>query len=235
MIEAIRKSVTQVRDRIDRAWQQGANAAEKRPRLMAVTKTRPIEALSSALDAGVDCLGENRVQELRGKQKDFGHGWPGSHMELIGPLQTNKAKYLPELVCRVQSLDRGKLAAALEMVYSARDQVLPVLIQVNIDAEPQKSGFLLHQVSDFLSDFDRWPHLVCQGLMAIPKHQDDPEQVRPRFHELAERMTEFKLRDWPENVNLTELSMGMSADFEVAVEEGSTLVRVGTSLFGPRQ
>ena len=199
-------------------------------RLVAVSKTVSTENIEGAIAAGVTILGENYVQEARDKVARIRQpvAW-----HFIGHLQSNKAKYAVDLFSMVHSVDRLSLAEALDQEAHKRSKILPVLIQVNISGEESKSGINPQGTLQLLERIAALQHLSVQGLMTMPPWFEDPEDARPHFNALR------KLREELANkkiygVSLQELSMGMSGDFEVAIEEGATLVRIGTALFGPR-
>ena len=189
--------------------------------LIAVSKTVEVERVRAAIAAGVSALGENRVQEAREKIDALGRPVP---WHLIGPLQTNKARDAARLFDWIHSVDRLELATELSRRARALGRTLDVLLEVNIGEEPQKAGARPQEIKSLLDAVAGLDGIRVRGLMAIPP-MAEPEQSRPRFRRLRE------LRD---AVGLEHLSMGMSADFEVAVEEGATMVRVGTAIFGPR-
>jgi len=198
-------------------------------RIVAASKTQPVEAVREAITAGVDAIGENRVQEAAAKRLQVGGGVP---WHLIGPLQRNKARAAIELFDVVETVDRGELADRLETLLAPAGRLLPVLLEVNIGAEPQKSG-VLPDAAAALADHmaRRCPHLRLDGVMAVPPWDADPERARPYFaalRELARTLASDPGRP-------LELSMGMSEDFHIAVEEGATLVRLGRVIFGERQ
>jgi len=195
--------------------------------LVAVSKTISVEGIREALSAGVRILGENRVQEAREKVALL----PGlASWHLIGHLQSNKAKLAVQLFDCIHSLDSVRLAEDLDRHAEATGKIQRCLIEVNVGEEAQKSGAPEAEVRQILEAARRLPHLTIEGLMAVPPFLDDPEDVRPFFRRL------WLLRDTlrQEGFSLEALSMGMTHDFEVAVEEGATLVRIGTALFGPR-
>ena len=195
--------------------------------LVAVSKTISVEGIREALSAGVRILGENRVQEAREKIALL----PGlASWHLIGHLQSNKAKLAVQLFDCIHSLDSVRLAEDLDRHAEATGKIQRCLIEVNVGEEAQKSGAPEAEVRQILEAARRLPHLTIEGLMAVPPFLDDPEDVRPFFRRL------WQLRDTlrQEGFSLEALSMGMTHDFEVAVEEGATLVRIGTALFGPR-
>jgi PLP dependent protein len=200
-------------------------------RLVAVSKTVAPEPIREAVMAGVTILGENYVQEARRKMdqlQDLSISW-----HFIGHLQSNKAKSAVESFDWVHSLDRESLALALNCEALKRGKPLPVLLQVNVGEEQSKSGLIPEQVPAFYRSVASMEGLQIRGLMALPPYLDDPELVRPYFRQVALLLEQLR-RAAPRSTELTELSMGMSHDFEVAIEEGATLVRVGTALFGER-
>lgn len=199
-------------------------------RLVAVSKSVGLEALQDAVAAGQRLFGENYLQEAKGKIAALG---PGVEWHFIGHLQSNKAKAAVEWFTLIHSLDRLSLAEALEAAAARRGKVQEVLVQVNLGGEASKSGVAPAAAAELLQALSRFPHLRVVGLMTLPPFFPDPEAVRPYFRalrELRDRLVAQGLSD----TGLPELSMGMSGDFEVAVEEGATLIRVGTALFGPR-
>jgi len=217
----IRGNLERVREAIARACARaGRSPAEVL--LVAVSKTVEVERIERAIAAGVPALGENRVQEAREKIETLGRPVP---WHLIGHLQTNKAKDAARLFDWVQSVDRLELAAELDRRARALGRTVDVLIEVNVGEESQKSGVRPGEIKSLLDALAGSSGIRIRGLMAIPPAAPDPEQTRPHFRRLRE------LRD---AAGLEHLSMGMSADFEAAVEEGATMVRIGTAIFGPR-
>lgn len=198
-------------------------------RLVAVSKTHPGEAVAAIVALGVDAIGENRVQEAAAKRPLVPRGTP---WHLVGPLQRNKARLALDTFDLVESVDRVEIADRLELLLAPEDRVLPVFLEVNIGEEPQKSGVLPEAVEALGAHLlARCPHLRLGGLMCIPPYDPDPERSRPHFarlRELGARLTPAL------GLSRLELSMGMSEDFEVAVEEGADWVRVGRALFGAR-
>ena len=198
---------------------------------MAVSKTFPAEAIREAHAAGMGVFGENRVQEFATKSDEL-RGLD-AEFHLIGHLQSNKAAKAAELFHAVDSVDSLKLARRLNDAAQAVGKRLSVLIEVNVGGEEAKAGFAPEspELAELISVAGELPALEIRGLMTIPPHTDDPEGARPYFRQLR------ALRDRlaTEEVPLPELSMGMSHDFEVAIEEGSTCVRVGTAIFGKRE
>jgi pyridoxal phosphate enzyme (YggS family) len=191
-------------------------------RLVAVSKTFPAEAVLAAYEAGQRDFGENRVQEAQAKAPAVAAAGVQPVWHLIGHLQTNKIRAALDLFAIIHSVDSVHLAEALSR---RAPSAFPVLLEVNAAGEASKSGFALDDVADAAERICRLPNLDVRGLMTVAPLVADPEDVRPVFRRLAALAKELAL---------AELSMGMSGDFEVAVEEGSTLVRVGTAIFGRR-
>ncbi len=197
---------------------------------MAVTKTVGLEGLQAAVAAGQRLFGENYVQEAKTKIAALG---PDLTWHFIGHLQSNKARLAVELFDLIHSVDRLSLAQALEQAAARLGKVQDILLQVNLAWEESKSGTAPENAEALLRELSKLPHLKVLGLMTMPPWFDDPERVRPYFRELRQ------LRDRLRRLqivagDLPELSMGMTGDFEVAVSEGATLVRIGTAIFGRR-
>jgi len=199
-------------------------------RIVAVSKTQPPAAVVEAIAAGVDAIGENRVQEAAAKRPLAGGA---TLWHLIGPLQRNKAKVALDVFDVIETVDRPELADRLEALLPASDRILPVFLEVNIGGEPQKSGVGAEGVQALAERLlEHCPHLRLAGVMTVPPYDPDPERSRPRFAELRRIAGAIANRF---NLPSLELSMGMSEDFEVAVEEGATVVRLGRVLFGERR
>ena len=218
----IRQNVEWVQAAIERACRR-CGRDPREVLLIAVSKTVDLERIRLAVEAGVPALGENRVQEAKEKVATLGHPVP---WHLIGSLQTNKAKDAARIFDCIQSVDRLELAHELDRRAQAAGRVVDGLLQVNLGEEPQKGGLPPAEVKAVLDQVAALQGLRIRGLMAIPPLVPDAEAARPYFRRLRE------LRD---AVGLEHLSMGMSGDFEVAIDEGATMVRVGTAIFGPRQ
>ncbi|MGA2404712.1 MAG: YggS family pyridoxal phosphate-dependent enzyme [Syntrophobacteraceae bacterium] len=228
--DSVAGNLAAIRERIRAACaRSGRDPSEVK--LVGVTKTVPVERIREGIEAGLEVLGENYVQEAVRKREalaGFSVSW-----HCIGHLQTNKAKMAVECCDWIETLDREALAIELNRRAARVGRKVPVLIQVNIGGEKTKSGVQPDELSSFfkiVSDFDL---LDVRGLMALPPFFDQPERARPYFRQMREFLDMLRHESlWPER--LAELSMGMSGDFEVAVEEGATLVRIGTALFGSR-
>jgi hypothetical protein len=197
--------------------------------LVGASKGQPVARLLAAWEAGVRVLGENRVQEAQGKAPELP---PEVEWHLIGPLQSNKVKAAAELFSTVHSVDRAKIGLLLEREAAARGRSLQGFLEVNLGGEATKHGFPADGLAAAAAPLAGLAHLRIVGLMAIPPQEEDPEAMRPWFRRLRELRDGLRrLPAWP---GLDGLSMGMSADFAVAIEEGATHVRVGTALFGAR-
>jgi pyridoxal phosphate enzyme (YggS family) len=204
------------------AAEAAAGRAPGSVRLVAVSKVQPLERVQAVLDAGHRLFGENRVQEAQGKWPTFRERYEGVELHLIGPLQTNKAKAAVALFDAIQTLDRPSLAAKLADAMAATGRSPALYVQVNTGAEPQKAGVLPEAADGFIAACRGEYGLAVAGLMCIPPDGEDP---RPHFR---------LLREIAARNGLSGLSMGMSGDFEAAVAEGATLVRVGSAIFGER-
>lgn len=200
-------------------------------RLVAVSKTKPAAAVDEAARAGQRLFGENYVQEFTTKAKEVN---APVEWHFIGALQSNKVRQIAGLVTLIHSVDRLSLAQEIERQWAKLDAVCDVLIQVNIAGEATKSGTTAADLITLVKEVAALPHLRVRGLMTMPPFFDDPEGARPYFRELKRLAGVVAAENIP-GVAMEELSMGMSGDFEAAVEEGATLVRIGTSLFGERE
>jgi PLP dependent protein len=224
------ESLPVIRERIA----QAARRAGRDPagvRLMAVTKGFPRETAEAAISAGITLLGENRVQEAELKYAEVVGGF---ELHLIGHLQRNKARTALGLFSCVQSIDKAETAAALESRLAERGKSIDILLELNTSGEESKSGFRsTDDLTGFLESLRRWPHLRLRGLMTVGPLAGDSASVRRSFAMLRRLFDEIRTGNSFESFDI--LSMGMSGDFETAIEEGSTLVRIGTALFGQRR
>jgi pyridoxal phosphate enzyme (YggS family) len=214
---------------------QAALKARRNPQsvsILAVTKTQPADVVRSAARAGLTLFGENRVAEGIAKIEALRTEFPGLVWRLIGPLQSNKARAALQWFAMVETLDRERLASRMAALLPAGGDLFPVLLEVNVAGEATKAGVPPEAVERLARAAIATGRLAVRGLMTVPPFDPDPEAARPHFRRLRE------LRDRLADrlaMTLPELSMGMSHDFEVAVEEGSTEVRIGTALFGERE
>jgi len=231
---SISNNIAEVRRRIaDAARRAGRNPADIS--LMAVTKTFPPESIREAYEAGIRLFGENRVQEFAGKAGTL-RDLANAEWHMIGHLQTNKAAKAAELFAGVDSVDSLRLAEKLDAVAQSLGKKLAVLIEINVGSEAAKSGAAAESedLQELLQAAVKLERLEFRGLMTVPPYTEDPQQARPYFRKLRELRNQIATRKLPA-VGMETLSMGMSHDFEVAIEEGSTCVRVGTAIFGERQ
>ena len=230
---SIVENIARIRERIAAAARRaGRNPVEIT--LMGVSKTFPVELVREAYTAGIRVFGENRVQEFAGKAdalRDLGD----AQWNLIGHLQSNKAAKAAELFSAIDSLDSVKLAEKLSTAAERMGKTLPALIEINVGGEEAKSGIApgSEELETILLEAPQWKNLEVRGLMTVPPYNEVPESSRLFFRQLREIRDGIAARHLP-GVTMDVLSMGMSHDFEVAVEEGSTCVRVGTAIFGER-
>lgn len=198
--------------------------------LIAVSKTKPIQMLQEAYDFGVRVFGENKVQEIVDKYealpKDI--SW---HM--IGHLQRNKVKYVVGRAVLIHSVDSVRLAEAIDQEAEKKGIVMPVLVEVNVASEESKFGVRVEECADFIENIAKMEHISVEGLMTIAPFVENAEDNRKYFAKLRELSVDISAKNI-DNVNMRDLSMGMTGDYEVAIEEGATMVRVGTGIFGER-
>jgi pyridoxal phosphate enzyme (YggS family) len=225
----ISANIAHIQEQINQACTKcGRNA--KDVRLVAVSKKKPAADVEAAIEAGHTLFGESYVQECVAKIAEVKSD---AEWHFIGGLQSNKVKHLRGMVKMIHSVDRLSLAKEIDRQWGKSDSCVDVLIQVNLGEEESKSGTTSDEVVSLVRQVSELQHLRIKGLMALPPWEADPEDVRPYFRqlrEIAEKVNSLQLA----NVTMQELSMGMSHDFEVAIEEGSTMIRVGTAIFGAR-
>ena len=226
---SIAANIAAIRERITNACQR-ASRDPGQVKLIAVSKVKPAEQIDEAYHAGQQLFGESYVQEFRDKA-DLVKAPVTWHF--IGGLQSNKVKYLRGRVAMIHSVDRLSLAEEIDRQWAKINARADILLQVNIGDESSKAGCAISDLETFAEQVAGLPNLKVHGLMCLPPHCDDPEQVRPYFRELRRLSGQLAAKNLP-GVKMNELSMGMSGDFEVAVEEGATLVRIGTAIFGAR-
>lgn len=233
----VRQRLAGLKARIDSAARRSGRDPDD-VTLVGVCKGQPIERIVAAARAGVCHLAENYVQEARDRRDEIERlvsEQPPSqplHWHFIGSLQRNKARAAAQLFEWVESVDSEKLAVELDRRAQAAERELSLCLQVNLSGEPQKGGVAEEAVAALLAACDALGHVTVRGLMAVPAPDPDPEAVRPSFVRLRELRD--RLRRAPGGSKLEALSMGMSGDFETAIEEGATIVRIGTALFGER-
>jgi pyridoxal phosphate enzyme (YggS family) len=226
----LKQRLEQVRERIRQAC-ESCNRDADSVRLVAVSKTIAAGTVKEAVEAGVTILGENYVQEAREKFNALVK-YPVS-WHFIGHLQSNKAKYAVRLFDLIHSVDSFKLARELDKQAKKVDKIQQILVQVNISAEDTKAGTSADEAPGLISEISQLENLSIRGLMTMPPYFYQPEKVKPFFSALRQLRDQIKAQSLP-NVSLDELSMGMTGDFEVAIQEGATLVRIGTAIFGER-
>ncbi|MGI6705348.1 MAG: YggS family pyridoxal phosphate-dependent enzyme [Clostridia bacterium] len=223
-------------EKIEMVRDQIAEAADKSGRklsdihLIAVTKSVAANDMNLAIENGIQDIGENRVQELLMKYNKIS-GKVTWHF--IGQLQTNKVKYIIDKVSLIHSLDRISLAKEIHKRCQKTGRRMPVLVQVNIAREASKAGVYQENLLDFLQELSKMPSLAVQGLMMIAPFSENPEELRPYFRRMKDWFDRLKDMDIP-GVDMRYLSMGMSNDFRIAIEEGSNMVRLGSVIFGKR-
>jgi len=232
--EAVAERMESVRERIAQACERTGRSPDEIT-IVAISKTFPMQAIESGKAAGLDHFGENRARQLRDKAKARPGAFEGGDVKwhMVGHLQTNKAKFVARHADWFDALDSPRLAEELDKRAAKNDRVLPCLVQINITGEDQKYGLDPAETHDYLDHCAQYDHLAIKGLMALASFVDDPEDVRGEFQQMRDLFETYDASDNPQ-VEMEELSIGMSNDFEVAIEEGSTMIRLGTSIFGPR-
>ena len=198
--------------------------------LIAVSKTKPVELIREAMDAGADVFGENKVQELCDKYEQL----PKTlHWHLIGHLQRNKVKYIVDKVDLIHSVESMRLAEEISKEAEKKQTDVKVLIEVNVAQEESKFGVSVDETEELVREIAKLPRIHVLGLMTIAPNVSDPEENRPVFRTLKKLAVDIKMKNI-DNVRMDVLSMGMTGDYQVAIEEGATMVRVGTGIFGER-
>ena len=229
-MSTVRDNVRRIRKDVEKAALKSGRMASD-VRLMAVTKTVDDDRVMEAIEAGVDIIGENYVQEARRKIEKMGKTL---EWHMIGHLQSNKAKYAVRLFDMIHSVDRLNLARELDKRSGTMGRKTRILIEVNVSGEETKDGVRNEDAISLVREISTLENLSIQGLMTMPPWFDDPEDARSYFVSLRELRDSIIEENIP-NIEMSELSMGMSGDYEVAVEEGATIVRVGRAIFGERK
>lgn len=225
----IRDQLHDVEKKIQAACERAGRKREE-VTLIAVSKTKPVEALQEAYDLGVRVFGENKVQELTEKYDALPRD---IRWHMIGHLQTNKVKYIVEKAELIHSVDSLRLAQAIEKEAAKRERTVDILVEVNVAEEESKFGVRVDEVIPFIEKLALFSHIHVCGLMTIAPFVENPEENRPIFKNLHKLSVDIAHKNI-DNVNVNILSMGMTNDYEVAIEEGATMVRVGTGIFGAR-
>jgi pyridoxal phosphate enzyme (YggS family) len=202
-------------------------------KLIAVSKTKPLPDLQTAYAAGIRDFGENKVQEIQAKQPEMP---ADTRWHMIGHLQSNKIKYIAPFVYLIHGVDSFKLLKEIDRQGKKINRVIPVLLQIHIAEEESKFGFDHAELEEILSspDFSELSHVEIRGLMGMATFTEDESQIRKELRSLKELFEQLKSRTLPSFVRMEELSMGMSGDYKIAQEEGSTMVRIGSEIFGSR-
>lgn len=219
-----------IQQRIERACQRCGRKPQQ-VSLIAVSKKKPAELIVQAAAAGQPLFGESYVQEFIDKHQQI---TTTLRWHFIGALQSNKVKYLRGTTELIHSVDRYSLAKEINKQWAAIEQTANILIQVNVGAEQSKAGVTIDKVEELIRRIATLPNVRIQGLMTLPPYHEDPEQVRPWFcqlRQIAQQIDDLHIA----GVSMATISMGMSHDFEIAIEEGATLIRVGTAIFGERE
>lgn len=225
----ITHSIEQVKKQMEKAAIQSGRSLDD-IKLIAVTKTRTVDEMKEVQQEGLTEFGENRVQEVQNKYSQFDKG---INWHLIGHLQRNKVKYIIDKVGLIHSVDSLRLAKAIHKEAKKQDLVVNVLIQVNVANEDTKFGLPVKDVIPFLKEIATFKNIKIQGLMTMAPYATDPEESRPYFRQLKKLSVDINNQRL-DNVYMRELSMGMTNDYTVAIEEGATMIRVGTGIFGTR-
>lgn len=226
----LKHNLEQVEQRIcDACKRAGRNREEVT--LIAVSKTKPLQAVEEVLDLGIMEFGENKVQEMMDK---YEHIKSPVHWHMIGHLQTNKVKYIVDKVVLIHSVESLKLAQQIQKEAEKKQVVVPILIEVNIANEETKFGVTKEETLPLIEEISKFPNITVCGLMTSAPFVPDPEENRVHFRELRQLFVDISKKNI-DNIDMKILSMGMTNDFEVAIEEGATMVRIGTAIFGDRK
>lgn len=225
----LKDNLEHVEEEIQKACKRSGRAREE-VTLIAVSKTKPVGVLEEAYDLGVRIFGENKVQELTEKYDVLP---TDIHWHMIGHLQRNKIKYIVGKTDLIHSVDSIRLAEAIEKEASKREITVDILIEVNVAGEESKFGLRPEELDEFVEEVQKFPHIRVQGLMTIAPNVVNPEENRSTFAHLRKLSVDIAKKN-AHNINMSVLSMGMTNDYQVAIEEGATMVRVGTGIFGER-
>ena len=227
---SVAENLKTIRERVDAACERAGRRPEE-VALIAVSKTKPLSMLQEAYEAGARDFGENKVQEILEKYPEMPED---ARFHMIGHLQTNKVKQVVGKAVLIHSVDSLHLAEKIEQEAAKRDLTADILLEVNVAREESKFGLMLEEVIPLLEEVKNLPHVRVRGLMTIAPNVENPEENRKHFKKLYQLYVHIKSKNI-DNGTMSVLSMGMTGDFEVAVEEGATMIRVGTGIFGSRQ
>ena len=226
---SVAENLKTIRERVDAACERAGRRPEE-VALIAVSKTKPLSMLQEAYEAGARDFGENKVQEILEKYPEMPED---ARFHMIGHLQTNKVKQVVGKAVLIHSVDSLHLAEKIEQEAAKRDLTADILLEVNVAREESKFGLMLEEVIPLLEEVKNLPHVRVRGLMTIAPNVENPEENRKHFKKLYQLYVDIKNKNI-DNGTMSVLSMGMTGDFEVAVEEGATMIRVGTGIFGSR-
>lgn len=225
----IQTNIEQVKSKIEEACRRSGRSPQE-VTLIAVSKTKPCEALKEAYDCGMRFFGENKVQEICEKVPNL----PDDiQWHMIGHLQRNKVKQVIDKVSLIHSVDSYRLAETIELEAAKKDRIVPILLEVNVAGEDSKYGLSVEEVLPLVQQISTFSHIRIKGLMTIAPFVENPEENRNVFSTLRQLSVDIAEKNI-DNVSIEVLSMGMTNDYEVAIEEGATMVRVGTGIFGER-
>ena len=225
----VRENLAQVRKHMEEACRRAGRQTDE-VTLIAVSKTKPVSMLMEAYEAGARDFGENKVQEILEKRPEIP---ADARFHMIGHLQRNKVRQVIDQVTLIHSVDSLRLAEQIEHEAAKKELHVDILLEVNVAREESKFGFFLEEVEAALREISKYPHITVKGLMTIAPYVEDPEENRDIFKKLHQVFIDMKSKNI-DNSNMSVLSMGMTGDYQVAIEEGSTMIRVGTGIFGAR-
>jgi len=225
----IQKNILETKEKIRQACKRSGRAEEE-VTLIAVSKTKPLFMIKEAYEAGMLQFGENKPQEMRDKAKEF---TASVNWHMIGTLQTNKIKYVVGTACMIHSVDSISLAYAIDKEATKKELVMDVLLEVNVAEEESKHGFSVNEIFPAVQELASLSHIRLRGLMTVAPYTENAEENRIYFRKMKEILVDINAKNI-DNVFMDSLSMGMSSDYEVAIEEGATMVRIGTGIFGER-
>lgn len=225
----VRENLAQVRKHMEEACRRAGRQTDE-VTLIAVSKTKPVGMLMEAYEAGARDFGENKVQEILEKRPEIP---ADARFHMIGHLQRNKVRQVIDQVTLIHSVDSLRLAEQIEHEAAKKELHVDILLEVNVAREESKFGFFLEEVENALREISKYPHITVKGLMTIAPYVEDPEENRDIFKKLHQVFIDMKSKNI-DNSNMSVLSMGMTGDYQVAIEEGSTMIRVGTGIFGAR-
>lgn len=225
----VRENLAQVRKHMEEACRRAGRQTDE-VTLIAVSKTKPVGMLMEAYEAGARDFGENKVQEILEKRPEIP---ADARFHMIGHLQRNKVRQVIDQVTLIHSVDSLRLAEQIEHEAAKKELHVDILLEVNVAREESKFGFFLEEVEAALREISKYPHITVKGLMTIAPYVEDPEENRDIFKKLHQVFIDMKSKNI-DNSSMSVLSMGMTGDYQVAIEEGSTMIRVGTGIFGAR-